>query len=236
MGDCAKTGFVKVEGGTLQGLPAEITLGPRGTPPASFDCTFVPDAGADFVRPITLTGVFGGKRSSRLSMPVRLEKQFLASCERVPIACNDPKDWERNTSAQSFSATWDEAEKAMRFDVAWTKPADRWFYPVYKLKLPQESFAGAQLIEFEVKSAQDKVENDFSTQNLMLLYGGKHPDRFISYQSPLGSWEKRYVELADNDWLAAVTSFRLGANPKGTKCTFWVRNITILRRRASGAR
>ena len=236
MGDCAKTGFVKVEGGTLQGLPAEITLGPRGTPPATFDCTFVPDAGADFVRPITLTGVFGGKRSSRLSMPVRLEKQFLASCERVPIACNDPKDWERNTSAQSFSATWDEAEKAMRFDVAWTKPADRWFYPVYKLKLPQESFAGAQLIEFEVKSAQDKVENDFSTQNLMLLYGGKHPDRFISYQAPLGSWEKRYVELADNDWLADVTSFRLGANPKGTKCTFWVRNITILRRRASGAR
>ena len=83
-------------------------------------------------------------------------KQFLASCERVPIACNDPKDWERNTSAQSFSATWDEAEKAMRFDVAWTKPADRWFYPVYKLKLPQESFAGAQLIEFEVKSAQPR--------------------------------------------------------------------------------
>ena len=164
-------------------------------------------------------------------MPVRLEKQFLASCERVQIACNAPKDWERNTSAQSFSATWDEAEKAVRFDVAWTKPADRWFYPVYRLKLPQESFAGAQLIEFEVKSAQDKVENDFSTQNLMLLYGGKHPDRFISYQAPLGSWEKRYVELADNDWLADVTGFRLGANPKGTKCTFWVRNITILRRR-----
>ena len=231
MGDCAKTGFVKVEGGTLQGLPAEITLGPRGTPPATFDCTFVPDAGTDFVRPVLLTGVFGGKRSSRLAMSVRLEKQFLASCERVPLACNDPKDWERNTSAQSFSATWDEAEKAVRFDVAWTKPADRWFYPVYKLKLPQESFAGAQLIEFEVKSAQDKVENDFATQNLMLLYGGKHPDRFISYQAPLGSWEKRYVELADNDRLADVTSFRLGANPKGTQCTFWIRNLTVLRRK-----
>ena len=231
MGDAAKTGSVKVEGGTLQGLPAEIALGPRGTAPATFDCTFVPDAGSDFVRPIALTGVFGGKRSSRLVLSVRLEKQFLASCERVPLACNDPKDWARNTSAQSFSATWDEAEKAVRFDVAWRKPADRWFYPIYQLRLPQESFVGAQLVEFEVKSAQDKVENDFSTQNLMLLYGGKHPDRFISYQAPLGSWEKRYVELSDNDSLADVTGFRLGANPKGTKCTFWVRNITILRRR-----
>ena len=28
-----------------------------------------------------------------------------------------------------------------------------------------------------------------------------------------------------------VKAIRLGANPKGMKCTFWVRNLTILRRR-----
>jgi len=231
MGDSAKTGRVVVEGASLTGLPSEITLGPRGTPPATFDCTFVPSAGCDFVQQVVLSGLFGGKRSSRLVMPVRPEKQFLASCERVPLAWQNPKDWERNTSAQSFSVTWDETEKAVRFDVAWTKPADRWFYPVYKLKLPQESFAGAQLIEFEVKSAQDKVENDFSTQKLMLLYGGKHPSRFLPFDAPLGSWEKRYVELSAGDWPADVTGFRLGANPRGMQCTFWLRNLKILRRR-----
>ena len=231
MGDAAKTGRVEVAGAALAGLPDAITLGPRGTPPATFDCTFAPDASGDFFRQLVIVGVFNGKRSSRVSIPVRLEKQFLASCVSVPLAWQDPKDWARNTSAQKFSAAWDEAEKAVRFDVAWTKPADRWFYPVYKLKLPQESMAGAQLVVFEVKSAQDKVENDFAAQNLMLLYGGKKPDRFLSYQAPLGSWEKRYVELSDEDAPADVTAFRLGANPKGTRCTFWIRNLTILRRR-----
>ena len=235
MGDCAKTGFVKVEGGTLQGLPAEITLGPRGTPPATFDCTFVPAPGCDFYQKLALTGLFNGKRSSRLYLPVRLEKQFLATCTTTTLDWKDPKNWARNTSAQKYSATWDEAEQAMRFDFTWTDPhTDRWFYPVYKLKLPEESFAGAQLFQFEVKSAQNKVENDFQTQNLMLLFGGKaQSSLFIPYAAPLGAWEKRYVELADVESLDAVHSFRLGANPKGTKCTFWVRNITILRRRAS---
>ena len=234
MGDGVKTGRIQVDGGTLKGLPDRVALGPRGTPPAEFDCTFVPDAGGDCLRSLTLTGVFGGKRSSRLFMPVRLEKQFLASCERVPIACNDPKEWKRNTSAQSFDATWDETEKAVRFDMAWGK-ADQWFYPVYKLKLPQESFAGAQLIEFEVKSSQDRADNAFYQQNLILDYGGKRPSRFLRYKAPLGTWETHCVDLADNEPLADITSFQLGGNPKGAKCTFWVRNVRILRPRANGA-
>ena len=232
MGDAAKTGFVKVEGGTLEGLPGTIALGPRGTPPATFDCTFVPTPGSDFYQKLVLTGIFNGKQSSRLSMPVRLEKQFLATCTTSTLDWKDPKNWERNTSAQKYSATWDEAEQAMRFDLTWTDShTGRWFYPVYKLKLPEESFEGAQMIEFEVKSAQNKVENDFATQYLMLLFGKTRSDLFIPYAAPLGTWEKRFVELADVESLGAVHSFRLGANPKGTKCTFWVRNITILRRR-----
>ena len=232
MGDMAKNGRLEVSGASLTGFPDTIALGPRGTPPATFDCTFAPDASGDFIRQLVLIGVFNGKRSSRVSIPVRLEKQFLASCESVPLAWQDPNDWARNTSAQKFSATWDEAEQAIRFDVTWTKPhTDRWFYPVYKLKLPQENLAGAQLFQFEVKSAQNKVENDFAHQNLMLLFGGKKSDRFLAYQAPLGSWEKRYVELSDVESLGEVKAFRLGANPKGTQCTFWIRNLTILRRR-----
>ena len=232
MGDTAKSGRIEVSGASLAGLPDTIALGPRGMPPASFDCTFVPDAGSDFIRQIVLVGVFNGKRSSRVSLPVRLEKQFLASCVSTALAWQDPKDWARNTSAQKFSATWDEAEQAVRFDVEWTDShTDRWFYPVYKLKLPQESLAGAQLFQFEVKSAQNKVENDFATQNLMLLSSGGKADRHLVYQAPLGSWEKRYVELSEIESLADVHSFRLGANPYGTQCTFWIRNLMILRRR-----
>ena len=140
MGDVAKTGRVEVEGGTFKGLPDRIVLGPRGTPPASFDCTFIPTAVGEIEQNIVLTGLFDGRRSSRLAMPIRLEKRFLDSCVRVPIAWQNPKSWARNTSAHSYSASWDEAEQAIRFDVAWNDSrTDRWFYPIYRLNLPKET-------------------------------------------------------------------------------------------------
>ena len=166
-----------------------------------------------------------------LDAPVHLEKRFLASCDRTPIDWKELKNWERNTSAHSYSCSWDESEQAVRFDVSWNDTqTDRWLYPVYRLKLPQESLSGAKMVQFEVKSAQDKVENDFATQNLMLLFGDKtKTDRHIPYLAPLGSWEMRYAELSDVDSLDDVKAFRLGANPRGTKCTFWIRNLAILR-------
>ena len=239
MGDTSKTGRVVVDGGSFKGLPDSIVLGPRGTPPASFDCTFIPLSSGGMRQNLVFTGLFDGKRSSRLVMPVHLEKLFLDTCAITPIEWRDPKDWARNTSADSYSVSWDEAEQAIRFDVAWNDSrTDRWFYPVYKLKLPQESLDGAAMIQFEVKSAQDKVENDFWTQNLMLLFKDKSKtDRFVPYIAPLGAWEKRYAMLSSEDGLSDVTAFRLGANPCGLKCTFWIRNLAILResRGAAGA-
>ena len=84
------------------------------------------------------------------------------------------------------------------------------------------------MLQFDVKSAQNKVENDFATQSLMLLFKDGSVRR-IPYHAPLGSWEKRNVELVDGDTLADVVAFRLGANPKGTRCTFWIRNLAILK-------
>ena len=233
MGDVAKTGRVEVAGGSLVGLPDSIVLGPRGTPPGAFDCTFEPSASGEVEQNLVLTGVFDGKRSSRLSLPVHLEKRFLSACDRAPIDWQDLGNWKRNTSAPSYEIAWDETEQAVRFDVSWNdNKTDRWLYPVYKLKAPQESFAGAKMFQFEVKCAQDKVENDFYTQNLMLLFGDKKKtDRHIPYLAPLGSWETRYIPLSDVEPadLDDVTAFRLGANPTGTKFTFWIRNLAILK-------
>ena len=236
MGDTAKMGRINVSGPVLEGLPETIELGPRGTPPAEFDSVLrfaATPEGGNPDEALVLTGVFSGRRSSRLCMPIRFEKHFLESCEVAPIAWQDPADWARNDSAQRFSSAWDDAEQALRFDVAWTDlHADRWVYPVYKLKLPKESLDGAVAFRFEIKSAQNKVENDFATQNLMLLYGDKaRPDKHIPFNAPMGAWEKRYVELSGVDSLSDVVSFRLGANPHGTECTLWIRNLEILRRK-----
>ena len=228
----AKRGTVSVSGGSLSGLPAEIALPPMGA--AAFDCTYAAREGAPLVEPLVLSGLFEGRRTSRLAMPVRHLKALLASCRATELKnWRDPKAWQRNTSADRFAAAWDEAEKALRFDVAWTKPADRWFYPVYTLALPEEDLDDALMFEFEVKSAQDKVENDFDCQNLMLVFADPaRPDRFLSYPAPLTGWETRRVDLStDTSGMkpGAVKAIRLGANPKGTTCSFWIRNPRLLK-------
>ncbi len=228
----AKRGTVAVQGGTLTGLPAKIDLPPMGK--AEFDCVLATDPNPRVIESFVLTGTFNGKHTSRLTMPVRNEKHFLATCRITDLTSwRDPKAWKRNTSADSYAVTWDEAEQAIRFDVAWTKPADRWFYPVCDLKFPEESFDDAAMFEFQVKSVQDKVENDFMTQNLMLVYPkGVSRDRFLSYPAPLTTWETRRIELGEGPFGKApvgVRSFRLGANPKGMKCSFWIRNLRLLK-------
>ncbi len=224
----AKRGSVEVAGGSLAGLPAEIDLPPMGE--AAFDCVYTPPAGGKFLDRLVLAGRFAGKRSSRLVVPVRLERAFLASCEKTELLhWRDPKAWARNTSADECKAAWDEAEQAVRFDFAWNKPADRWFYPVYALDRPAEDLSDALMLEFEVKSAQDKVENDFACQNLMLVFEDGR-STFIPYPAPLGAWEKRRVQIAaDDKGPGPVKAFRLGANPNGTRCTFWLRSLRILK-------
>ena len=230
----AKRGTVAVSGGSVIGLPAEIDLPSNGE--ASFDCVYAALPRAPLVSDLTLAGLFDGRRSSRLVVPVRNEKAFLSNCRAIDLKnALDPKAWGiANTSADQYSVAWDDSEQALRFDFAWTKGQDdRWFYPVYKLKLPEESFADGLVLEFEVKSVQDKVENDFAQQNLMLVFAGSaRADRYISYSAPLTGWETRRVSLYGEE-ANAVRAFRLGANPHGRRCTFWLRNLRILKRRGA---
>jgi len=239
-----KEGHVNVSGGTLENLPERITLPAKGC--VSYECLFVPNEGeinhgihrihGEENSDLVLSGVFDGRRTSRLSMPVRLEKKFLDSCTRQPINANNPDSWKKNTTASGYSVVWDENEKALRFDLSWDKQGvDKWFYPTYTLNLPTEDLANAQFIQFEVKSVQDKPENDFACQYLMLVYeDGSKPDLFMPYPAPLSAWEPRRIELSteladSNQKKPVVKAIRLGANPKGMKCTFWLRNIQLLK-------
>ena len=230
-----KEGCVNAVGGTLENLPGRITLPANGC--VSCECLFSPKSGnSAFETELVLSGVFDGRRTSRLSMPVRLEKKFLESCTRQPVNANDPASWKKNTTASGYSVIWDENEKALRFDLSWDRQGvDKWFYPTYTLDLPTENLADAQFIQFEVKSVQDKPENDFACQYLMLVYeDSSKPDLFMPYPAPISAWEPRRIELStelagSSQKRPVVKAIRLGANPKGMKCTFWLRNIQLLK-------
>lgn len=233
LGETSKTGIVEVAGASLSGLPPEpFVIGPRGSVPMTFDCTLLPTDEDPNEGVLVLTGLFGGRRSSRLYAPLLLEKRFLASLERTPVAWRAAESWKRNTSARESRISWDEKEGAVRFDASWSDPkTDRWLYPVHELALPQESLKDACMIEFEVKSAQDKLENDFKCANLMLRYGeGSRPDRNRAYPPPIGLWERRRVAIGEKDNPEDVKAICIGANPKGMKCTLWIRNLVILRK------
>jgi hypothetical protein len=230
----AKTGKVEVRGARLRGLPSgPVVLGPCGSAPVELDCVLEatkPSSGLT----LELSGVFGGRRTTRLSMPVLLENWFLSECEATPLGWKDPAAWKRNDSADTYSVKWDEKEQAVRFDVAWTNPGvGRWFYPVLPLALPRESMKGALRVSFEVKTAQDKIENDFQDRYLMLVRkdDGGRSGNWFSYAAPTGSWERRYVELPPFEAgdLSDVSAIRLGANPIGMRLTFWVRDIQVLK-------
>ena len=69
-------GFAEVVAGfgTVEGLPESLDLGPRGMPPAAFDCKLMPSASGETNLTLVLTGVFNGKRSSKLVVPVQWKK------------------------------------------------------------------------------------------------------------------------------------------------------------------
>ncbi|MBQ7667261.1 MAG: hypothetical protein IJS46_04625 [Kiritimatiellae bacterium] len=229
----ATTGTVAAAGAVLEGLPgAPVAIAPFEK--AEFDCVLkpAPPGSPDASSTLVISGDFGGRSASPLAMPVLFENVFLASCAATPLDWKDPGAWLRNDSASSYSVRWDEPEQALRFDVAWDDPrVGRWFYPVLPLPAAGQNLDGAVRVAFEVKTAQDKVENDFGECCLMLVRGekGGSPGEWLSYSPPTGSWERRYVELSAERDLHEVDAIRIGANPRGMKMTFWIRNIEIMK-------
>lgn len=223
--DCPKTGQVLFEGGgRVEGLPESVTLPARGK--VEFRLKYVPteNAGPGLV----FVGKFGGRRTSRLTMPVFSESKIRRSCEMQELGWKDLKRWTRNTSGTSFACEWDEREQAVRFRITWpNKAPDRWFFPRFSLDLPSESLARARLLTYEVKSAQDKVENDYRSARMYIGYGKGRSAKSYLCAAPTGDWEPRRQEITDVIREGEPRHFEFGGHPKGNDVTYWIRNIRI---------
>ena len=216
--------LVALPEGSLSGVPEEIVL-PAWSSVALATRYAPPDDGPlDTMLELRFSSGAGVSTAARI--PVFDRARFLASCEVVPLALEDPARWQRNDSAQSFSCAYDEAEKAIRWDIGWTGETGPWFMPLHELNLPEESFAGAKMLEFEVRSEQDKVENDYNSAILMPAWADGRAVCF-HYAPPGFNWEVRRVALPpDAD---GIVSIRLGGAPRGRRLTFWLRNARLLK-------
>lgn len=219
-----KIGRLVTKGASLTDVPERFVLPPWTN--VTVSATFVPPKEGPFEGEFKVLFLHGERFSTKATFAYMDRHRFLSGCTAVPLALEDPTLWTRNDSGQKYSCVYDEAEKAVRFDVAWTGETGPWFFPVHTLKLPGESFAGVKMLEFEVKSCMDKVENDFNAAVLMPLYKDGRCVH-LHYPAPTFNWEVRRVALPDD--AADVTAFRVGANPRGRKLTFWLRGFRLLK-------
>ena len=123
---------------------------------------------------------------------------------------------------------YDKAEKAVRFDVEWDRSSGAWFFPTHEFS-PGESFAGGRYLEFEVKSRQDKVENDMGHVEVMCLYRNGLPVKKAPFKAQGFEWEKRRAVLPED--AGEMCGFRMGGLPHGHKLTYWIRNFRLIKAR-----
>ena len=231
--DREKKGRLLVEGAAIEGLPEEVVLPADGrevTLPAKLRIT----DWSNTVTRLTVSGVFDGRRISKLFVPVRSDKMLLSVSEVVDLDANRPEFWKRNDSASETKITWDEQEKAVRFDLEWKDPkTDRWFYPQHFFRDRAESFDGATHLDCEVRMVSNKMENDVLCSHCMLYRKGEHV-QYCDIKPATDFWEKRRVILTDATGKAlgdGKDAFSIGFNPFGTKVTFWIRNVRIYKRK-----
>lgn len=178
-----------------------------------------------------LGGQFNGKRISNLVLQYTCNTTD--DLMEVPLNIASPEAWRHNDSAREHKVSWDETEQALRFDYDFKNEANRWFYPEHVLNLPDESLEGAVFLQFDIKSTQDKIENDYHSAFLMLLEETTHEwgkATLIDFHPPLNDWETRRIRLVRDDiTLSKIQQIRLGANPLGHQITVWYRNFKLLK-------
>ena len=231
LSDRQKTGCLKVVGANASGLPNALMAPPWAKVAVHAELSFPPDA--PMTSDVTVSGVFDGKRTSRLVATVRDMARFLASCEVVNLPSERLDFWRPNDTAGRSKMFWDAEESAVCFDCDWSEnlKKDRWIYPAHELDLPRESMDKAVMLIFEARLEQDKIENDVRYCLLQLNIGGRLSR--LAFDPPTRDWHTIQVSLNGTDPRTSAVgtkSFMLGFNPMGTKCRYWIRNMKLVLR------
>lgn len=148
-------------------------------------------------------------------------------------AAANPASYRKNASG-NIRTSFDETEKAVRFDVDFTKAGRNWFYP-YLMFPAGYDLTGAGKLVFEIRAFQeDSPENKYT--NALVMFADGMPR--AAYKTPTDKFQKVEIDLAK--YVTApekVRSIRIGMNPNGgKKLTCLIRNIKLLPAESSSAK
>ncbi len=234
LSDMPKRGTIQAKGTTVLGIPETVELPAWGKATFEIVCPHDPTALAGRVFDLEFVGTFEGKRTSKTSVRIEDRVACVAAAERLTLATDNPTNWVLNASANTKEVVWDEEEKALHFHFKWNSSNSlRWAYPRYMLQ-EGESLEGVEDLEFEVKSSQDKIENDYSVSQTYWRMVGVPESERAKFDPPRENWEKRRVSLKDVQNAVQkkgkpLFAFEIGGNPRGTDLHYWIRNLRFLR-------
>lgn len=214
-----KQGRISVSGGGSRGIPDAVTLPPFGK--SEFEVFFKPALNETFKGELRVEGIFGGRATSPLVIPLRNLKAGMEACREVEMPqLVDPVNWRKNSSGEQ-TAAYDEDENALCFTTEYPAGVDRWTYPEYTLQLPQESLAGARIIAFEAKSSEPKGIR----QMLLMLVLKNRKTRQLKVNVPGTEWEECRIQLPPDIDGGEIVKIRLGINSRRDRISYRIRNV-----------
>lgn len=227
--DKKKEGKILCMGAKVNGLPEFFTIAPFSK--LSFNI--------DILNPsqkLSFCGEFDGKKISPLVASIFSMKNF-EDFEKVSLkSIFDKKNWRSNCLGKT-KISFDDKEKAIRFDVEFNENVDQWAYPIFNITKDFIDLTKLEYVVVDAKIALDSYK--IASSNFMIECKGLSEDRsrniIYSGKIPSKNWSKSFFEIAtqDSDKITDVKNIKFGMNIKnGTrKFTFWVRDITFFVRK-----
>ena len=213
----------------LLGMPEDVKVPAMGKTRIALKLVLSPGSPGRF--DLKLRAHSGGLLGAPVLIPISTGSVEGLNLEEKLLSAAAADRWLKNASG-SMNISYDQAEEAVRFDVAFSPGASHWVYPVFTLR-PEENLKGAVGLSFEVKAAfaPANAGNPYNVAYVMAvledeLETGKRVD--FSYQ-PTAEWQK--VDILFSTEAPAdfdpkdVKLLRIGLNPRQNNLTYWLRNL-----------
>ena len=224
LSDQPKDGIVSIGGCAVSGLPGKVTVAP-------FGMTELPlTLNSPAIGTMKISGKFNGKDVSSLVMPMTNMRKMIASGKAAVFKGMDqPERWRANSSGK-MKITYDNAEKAIRFETVFPPTvSDFWTYPEFRL-LDTESFKNVYGIAFELKV--DQPEKVSQMVLMQVSHTQKEHGSYVGRKFTVpktSGWEERIVTLdTTSSSTDGIRMLRIGLNTSASEITCWLRNVKII--------